>query len=297
MDFNEVAIFIKVTQKGSFTAAAQALGMPKSTVSAKISSLERHLGISLITRSTRKIRLTTAGQAFYLRATKAIDDILSAESALRAESLGPQGPFKITAPIDVGNTVLPSLVPAFLKKYPKVELEILLTDDRVNFLSDQVDLAIRAGELKDSSLIAKKVGEVCFSLYASPKYLKSNPPPKSIADLESHMAIVFTPIWKEGWLLKSGKKSLRIKPQNKIMVNHIKLAHELALDGAGVALLPFFICSSDVKSSKLHPILNDFKSEVAPLHLIYPASKFVPPNVRAFIEFSSQELKKRFNFE
>lgn len=296
MDFNEVAIFIRVIQKGSFTAAALALDMPKSTVSTKVSNLEKRLGTSLITRSTRKIRLTAAGEAFFLRSTKAIEEITAAEVAVRSESGEPQGPFKITAPVDIGNIILPGLTALFLKKYPKVQFNIFLSDRRVDFLEDKVDLAIRAGVLKDSSLIAKKVGEVVFQIYASPAYLKENGEPLTLKELSFHNCVHFAALSKEGWKLKNGKRTVTLPLDRKITVNDMNLAHSLAAEGAGVALLPSFFCQSEVKAKKLVPILQEWTSEITPMHFVYPAQKYVPPVTRAFIEMSSAALKNRFKF-
>lgn len=297
MDLNEVAIFVKVIQKGSFTAAAQDLDMPKSTVSAKISSLENRLGTSLITRSTRKLSLTAAGEAFYLRSTKALDELFFAESAVRSESLGPQGRFRVTAPVDVGNTILPILAAQFLKQYPQVDLEIILSDQNVDFLGDQIDLAIRAGSLKDSSLIAKRVGKVGFRLYASPTYLKANKTPRTLKDLQDHMGILFTPLWKDGWVLRGDKKSQKIRPGKIITSNNMTMTHGLALEGAGISYLPSFLCEADVKAGRLVHVLKEFRSEVAPLHFVYPAQKYVPPAVKAFMDMSIEKLNSRFSFK
>lgn len=296
MDFNEVAIFIKVIQKGSFTSAALALNMPKSTVSTKISNLEKRLGTSLITRSTRKISLTPAGEAFFLRSTKAIDEITAAELAVRAENVEPQGRFRITAPVDIGNVILPTLTTLFLKKFPKVQFDILLSDRRVDFLEDRVDLAIRAGELKDSSLIAKKVGEVVFRMFASPKYIKERGSPLNLKELNSHICVLFTPLSTEGWHLKNGKRATTVISTDKIIVNNMSLAHSLALEGTGIALLPSFLCESEIRTGKLIPILQEWTSEVAPMHFVYPAQKYVPPVIKAFIEMSSEALRSRFKF-
>lgn len=296
MDFNEVAIFIKVIQKGSFTSAAFALDMPKSTVSTKVSSLEKRLGTSLITRSTRKIRLTPAGEAFFLRSTKAIDEITAAELAVRSENVEPQGSFRITAPVDIGNVILPTLTALFLKKFPKVQFDILLSDRRVDFLEDRVDLAIRAGELKDSSLIAKKVGEVVFRMFTSPKYLKERGEPLTLKDLSSHVCVLFTPLSTDGWRLKSGKRATTVISTDKIVVNNMSLAHSLALEGAGIALLPSFLCESEIKTGKLIPILQEWTSEISPMHFVYPAQKYVPPAIKAFIEMSTVVLRSRFKF-
>lgn len=294
MDLNEIAIFIKVIQKGSFTGAALALDMPKSTVSTKISNLERRLGVSLITRSTRKIRLTPAGEAFYLRSVKGFDELAAAQVAVRSETQEPQGRFRITAPVDVGNVILPTLCTLFLKKFPKVQMEILVSDRKMDFLEDEIDLAIRAGKLSDSSLIAKKVGEVSFKMYASPQYIKERGYPKTLKDISSHRCVLFVPLSTESWNLNNGKRSANVTFEEKIVVNNVTLAHNLALEGAGIALLPSFLCASRLNSEKLLPLLPEWSSEVGPLHLVYPAQKYVPPVIKAFIEMSSQILKERF---
>lgn len=294
MDLNEVAIFIKVIQKGSFTAASKVLDIPKSTVSTKINSLEKRLGTTLITRSTRQLRLTPAGEAFFLRSTKALDEILDAETAVRSKNVEPQGRFRITAPVDIGNTIFPEIITQFQKKYPKVEIDILLSDQRLDFLEDQVDLAIRAGELKDSSLIAKKVGEVAFRIYVSPKYIKEYGEPLNLKDLNSHQCILFTPLSGDGWQLKNTKRTVKIALAKKIIVNDMSLARSLALEGAGLALLPSFVCEAEVKSGKLVQVLTEWKTETGPMHFVYPAQRYVSPSIKAFIEMATTTVRNRF---
>jgi DNA-binding transcriptional LysR family regulator len=294
MDFNEVAIFIRVVQKGSFIGAARVLDMPKSTVSTKVSNLEKRLGTSLLKRSTRKLQLTQDGEHFYQRATKGIEEILKAEGELRSENARPHGRLRITAPVDIGGEILTMLTCNFLKKYPEVDFEIVLIDRFVDFLEEKVDLAIRVGELKDSSLIAKKVGDVAFSVYASPKYLKVSGAPKVPADLNAHPCIVFSPVSSPGWKLKSSKKSVTVSLPNRIVVNDINLVRDFALLGEGIALIPSFLCESDVKSGKLVHILKDWRSDVSPIHFVYPAQTYVQPAVKMFIEMSAPIMQSRF---
>lgn len=279
---------------GSFIGAARVLDMPKSTVSTKVSNLEKRLGTSLLKRSTRKLQLTQDGEHFYQRATKGIEEILKAEGELRSENARPHGRLRITAPVDIGGEILMKLTCNFLKKYPEVDFEILLIDRFVDFIEEQVDLAIRVGELKDSSLIAKKVGDVAFSVYASPKYLKVSGAPKVPADLNAHPCIVFSPVSSPGWKLKSSKKSLTVSLPNRIVVNDINLVRDFALLGEGIALIPSFLCESDVKSGKLVHILKDWRSDVSPIHFVYPAQTYVQPAVKMFIEMSAPIMQSRF---
>lgn len=293
MDFNEIAIFIKVVQKGSFTKAALALDIPKSTVSMKITHLEKRLGVSLIKRSTRKLRVTQAGEAFFLRATKGIEEILAAEVAVQAESAEPHGRLRISAPVDVGNYVLPELTTSFLKKYPKVQIELLLSNRLVDFLEEEVDLAIRAGNLSDSSLIARKVGEVEFRIFSSPPYIKSRGTPSTLKDLASHNCILVSALSSTEWKLQCSNRSVTIPLPGKTIVNDMSLAQSLAIQGAGIALLPSYLCLSEVKSGRLVPILNDCRSKISPLHFVYPAQRYVPLATKAFIEMAIPTLQRR----
>lgn len=293
MDINEVAIFIKVVQKGSFTGAAKALDMPKSTVSMKITSLEKRLGVTLIKRSTRQLRVTPQGEAFYLRTTKGLEEIQAAAEAVKSENIEPQGLLRISAPVDLGNYILPELIKPFLKKYPKVSIELLLTDRRVDFLSEGVDLAIRAGDLKDSSLIAKKIGEVEFKIFGSPKYFKEKGTPKEIKDLSSHDCISISTISSNEWKLKYGKKDISVTLPGKLIVNDMTLGLNLSLQGIGLALLPSYLCMDDVKAGKLIPILNDYRSNISPIHFVYPPQRYVPLSTKKFIEMSALLIQEK----
>lgn len=293
MDINEVAIFIKVVQKGSFTGAALALDMPKSTVSMKITNLEKRLGVTLIKRSTRTLRVTPAGEAFFLRTIKGLEEIMAAEIAVKSENVEPQGLLRISAPVDLGNYILPELIKPFQKKYPKVKIDLFMTDRRVDFLSEEVDLAIRAGDLKDSSLIAKKVGEVEFRIFASPKYLKDRGAPKELRDLNSHDCILISTLSSTEWKLKYAKRSVTVPLPGKIIVNDMTLAKNLTIQGAGLALLPSYLCMSEVNSGKLIPILNECRSNVSPIHFVYPPQKYVPLATKAFIEMATATLLEK----
>ena len=193
MDLNEVAVFIKVVQLGSFSGAAKQLAMPNSTVSSKVSSLEKRLGVTLIQRTTRKLNITPAGQAYFNRCIQGLEEIHAAEMEIAAVQGEPQGLLRITAPIDLGSRVLPQLVSDFTNTYPKVRVELILSDRKVDLLSESVDLAIRAGDLRDSTLIAKKVGSVYFAPFASARYLKAKGIPTHPRDLRLHHCLQFTP--------------------------------------------------------------------------------------------------------
>lgn len=291
MNLNEIAIFVKIVETGSFIGASLALEMPKSTVSSKLSSLEKRLGVTLIRRTTRKLHVTEAGKTYYDQCLKAIDQIMAAEEQVTESQASPRGLLRITAPVELGEVILPSIICEFSRKYPKVDLELILTDKTVDLVAEGIDIGIRAGELKDSSLIAKKLGSVYFATFASPKYLKTHGAPKTPKDLENHNCILYNPQGSGEWKLLGAKEERAIGLKKHIVINDFNLIKSLSIMGVGVALLPTFLCADEVKSGKLIRILGNWKSNIRPVHFVYPAQKFVTPKLRAFIEVANDVVK------
>jgi DNA-binding transcriptional LysR family regulator len=294
MDFNEIAVFIKVVQEGSFSQAAKKLGMPNSTVSAKVSSLERRLGVTLIQRTTRKLNITPAGNAYFKRCMQGLEEIHAAESEIASAQGEPQGLLRITAPTELAHTILPKLISTYNKKYPKVRVEILLTDRRLDLLSENVDLAIRAGEMKDSTLIAKRIGSVYFAPFASPKYLKLHGTPTHPRELRQHHCLQFTPLGIDEWKMTSSKGSLNVPISPRVLINDMTALKKMAVIGDGIIFLPTHFCYAEVKSKELIRLLPEWRSNLAPLHFVYPAQRFVTPKLSAFISMSTEILKRSF---
>lgn len=291
MNLNEIAIFIKVVELGSFIAAANSLDMPKSTVSAKISSLEKRLGVTLIRRTTRKLHITDVGKKYFEECQKALSQIQTAEELVSEGQTTPHGLLKVTAPVELGSALLPLVVTEFNKKYPQVVLELILTDRTVDLIAEGVDIGIRTGTLKDSSLISKRLGNIYFAPFASPKYLKNNPVIKSPKDLEKFDSIVFSSLGTNEWQLMSGKEKQIVKPQKQTVANDLNLIKTLTISGMGVSLLPTFYCYNEVKTGKLIRILKNWQTDLRPVHFIYPSQKFVTPKIKAFIEVATNILK------
>lgn len=292
MDLNEISVFIKVVQSGSFRSAAKQLGMPNSTVSSKISSLEKRLGATLIQRTTRKLNITQVGQAYYLKCLEGIEHIKSAEELVSSSQQEALGALRVTAPVQLGAAFFAHFSPLLLKKNPKLKLDFFLTDDAVDLISENVDVAVRVGNLKDSTLIAKKLGNVHFSLFASQSYLKKFGNPKNPRDLENHQCLHFTSLESEEWQLSSPKGSARVKVAAKLTSNDLYLLKELSIEGGGISLLPSFLCSEEIQKKALVKVLPDWKANIRPVHLVYPPQKYVSPKIRAFIEEAAEPLKK-----
>jgi DNA-binding transcriptional LysR family regulator len=294
MDLNEINVFIKVAQAGSFTRAARQLGIPNSTTSAKVSALERRLGVTLLQRTTRKLRLTEAGEAYVRQASLGLEEIARAETEVSSSQREPQGTLRVTAPIDMGNNCLAHLVSTFRKKYPKVNIEILFTDRKVDLVAEGVDIAIRAGDLQDSGLIARKIGVAHWVPISSPAYLKRAAMPEHPKDLRDHECIQFTQIGKNDWQLTDGKHTVIVPLARQLVANEISFVKILALSGNGIALLPSFVCREEIGNGKLIRVLPAWHSRIAPLHLVYPGQKFVTPKLRAFVELALDVLKRTF---
>jgi DNA-binding transcriptional LysR family regulator len=295
MDFNETAVFVKVVQAGSFSAAARQLGLPTSTVSTRISRLEKRLGITLLQRTTRRINLTEAGTVYYHHASQGLSYMIEAEAAIDEARQQPQGRLKITAPADLGDSLLANLVERTQQEFPALELELLLTDRYVDLVAEGVDVAIRTGELRDSSLVAKSLGTIRWAIFASRNYLDKSAALKVPQDLHAHHCLQFTPLGRDSWSLSNSHNNISVPMQARTMANSIGVVKSMAENGQGVALLPTFVCKQGLASGNLLNVLPDWQGKADPVHLVYPKQRFMPPKLRAFIDLAQAELRSQFN--
>jgi DNA-binding transcriptional LysR family regulator len=291
MDLNEIAVFIKVVQIGSFSGAARALSMPNSTVSSKISSLETRLGTTLLKRTTRKLSVTAEGDELFKRALIGLEQITAAEAELVSHRSEAHGLLRLTAPVELGSTLLPTLIAEFIARFPLVNIEVILTDRRVDLLGENIDLAIRAGVLKDSSLIAKGLGSVYFAPFASPKYLKAKGNPQHPKDLRNHEIIHFAPLARD-FKLGNGRSLFTIQNPIRLNINDLNMVKQLAVAGSGIAMFPTFYCGPELKSGKLVRILPDWHSDLNPVHFVYPAQKHVTKALSEFVSFATEPIRK-----
>ncbi|HZI08323.1 MAG TPA: LysR substrate-binding domain-containing protein [Archangium sp.] len=284
MDLNELLVFAKVVQAGSFTVAARGLRMPKSTVSRKVSELEERIGAQLLQRTTRKLRLTDVGQAYYEHCARIVAEAEQAELAVTRMQAAPHGLLRVTAPLTFN--FLGPIVAEFLKCYPEVQLELVCTDRSVDLVEEGFDVAVRAGRLADSSLIARKLGDIARVVVAAPNYLEQRGVPKSPKDLERHDCLVFG-AGMEGnvWTLHSGSRSVQVSVRARLVVNEPDMLRAVALGGAGVTILPTLLNAADLTAGRLRRILPDWSSSGAPVHAVYPGSRHHSPKVMAFVDF------------
>lgn len=297
IDLNEIGVFIEVVRSGSFNQAARKLNMPNSTVSHKITSLEKRLGTTLLRRTTRKLNITAAGETYYRKCLAGLNEIEAAEVDLSALKNEPQGLLRVTAPVELGQSILPHLISEYISLYPQVSVDLLLTERRIDLLGEGFDLAIRAGELKDSSLVAKKIGSSFFAVYASTQYIKTHSAIRTPRDLQNHSCIAFAPLGSEQWKLTGPKGVSTITIKKNIITNDLSTIKKLALESCGVALLPAHLCRHEVSELKLQRLLPDWRTQLSPIHFVYPQQKFVTPKLSRFMSFAFERMKKTFEHD
>jgi len=295
VDLDGIEVFVKVLESGSFSRAARLLGMPNSTVSAKVSALEKRLGVTLLQRTTRKLRATPAGETYFQQCVLALERLQAAESELTSAQREPQGLLRVTAPADIGHSLLATLVRGFLQRYPKAEVELVVTNRVLDLIAEGVDLAIRVGALADSGLIAKRFSVGHFGLWASPAYLKKRGTPSHPRDLAPQECLRFSLFKDNRVQLTNGKERARVVTSGRLRADDFETLKALALLGEGIAYLPSFLCVEEAGQKRLQRILPEWRGDAVTFSFVYPAQRFVAPKVRAFIAVAEELLKKQIS--
>jgi len=282
MDLNEMLVFARVVQAGSFTAAGATLGMQKSTVSRKVSDLEERLQSRLLQRTTRKLSLTDVGRTYYDYCARIVGEIEDAESAVSTLQETPRGLLRVTAPINVA--FLGPIVSDYLTRYPEVRLDLFCTGRAVDLVEERFDLGIRAGALADSTLIARRLGSAKWLLVATPGYLKRRGRPRSPDDLRKHDWLLFGAGPDSGLCLENGDRSVQVALSPRLTVTDIDVVYAVATAGLGIAVLPAFRCVDDLRARRLARVLADWNVPSTPVHVVYPSTRHISPKVKSFID-------------
>ena len=291
MDLNDSAVFVQVVKAGSFTAAARLLGVPVSTVSNRIARLENYLQVTLLQRTTRQMHLTDAWKVYFDHASAGVDYFQAAEDALIEASSEPAGLLRVTAPADLGDDILAAIVRQMSVQFPKVPLELVLMNRYLDLVAEGIDVAIRTGELKDSTLIAKNAGFARWSLFASREYLSSSATGlKTPEALRHHRCLQFTPMGRDAWTFTRGTASVTVPLPGSIMINDVGVIRAILSAGEGVALLPTYLCNGNAQTDNIVPLLPQWSVREDPINIVYPQHRFMPPRLRAFIDVAYQEI-------
>ncbi|WP_172606657.1 LysR family transcriptional regulator [Pantoea coffeiphila] len=280
----DMALFALVAECGSFTAAAKRAGLPKSSVSQRISQLEQALGLRLLNRTTRQLNLTFAGERYLVHCQEMLQASERAGQAIERLRENPSGRLRITSPAGIGATLLARFNAAFQLAYPDVTLEVLVSDQIRDLVQEGFDIALRTGQPQDSSLIGRRIGYCERLLVASPEYLAHHVPLRDPGQLSEHRCIAHH-AWSE-WGLKRGNDYYRWLLPPTHMTDNLVYARECALNHAGITLLPRFLTEEAIAAGTLQPVLPEWEVEGNELWLVYPGRKLNTPALASFIEFA-----------
>ncbi len=287
-----IAAFLAVAKHESFTAAADALGLNRSTVSAQVADLEARLGLRLFHRSTRLVRLTAAGQAYSDRLGDIADRIDQAERAARAEHTAPEGRLRITAPPDLCQRFLVPWVAEFLRLHPGARIELDLSNAAQNLIERRLDLAIRGVLEVDPNLITRRLGTSPLKTCAHPDYLARRGRPDRPSDLADHDLLHFSSLRRgRVWTLARGTERAEVPVLPRLELNDGWALRIAALEGAGICQLPTFIVGDMLRAGSLVPVLPDWDAGSVPLHAVYPDNRLIAERVRAFVTFVARKAK------
>lgn len=287
MELQELSAFVKVVQTGSFTRAAESLGTQKAHLSRVITQLEKKLGVRLLERSTRSLSLTEVGREMFERAVGILGAVDDAKRSAQKTQAEPRGVLKLTCGVEFGMLAVSRWVADYLLRYPQVQVQAEFTGRLVDMVHEGFDLAIRLGNLPDSSLAARKLGDLEYGLFASPAYLARRGVPENPADLTRHDRLVFSGGASSqalAWQLVSGDVQAEVTGAPRLLVNNSFSVRDAALQGLGIALLPLVVVREQLVQGTLVRVLPLWKRPDVPVHAVFPSARYLTPKVRAFIE-------------
>ena len=294
MDLDLIRIFVKVIQYSSFTKAAELLKIPKSSVSKSISRLERETGTKLIVRSTRSLSLTEAGKSFYEASIGPIHLLEDAQKTLSGTDQALTGTLRITAPEDLGSFVIAPAIAKLSILQPKLKFELKYTDTRLDLVKEAFDIGIRIGKARDSGLKIKNAGEVILIAVASPTYLKGKEKIKNPNDLIQHSCLTLDlQQTADKWTLKDNTKTISIPIKAKIKCNQMSSLVQIALSGAGIALVPSYICQNYLEQGELVRVLPGWSNRGWPVSILSPLAPSSSVRLKVTIDAIMEELKAR----
>lgn len=281
-----IDIFVAVVQARSFSGAARNLGISKSSVSKRLRRLEDRLGARLLDRTTRTLTLTDAGRGFFERCARILEDLSEAELAISLLHEAPRGTLRLALPMSFGIRYAGDAVAEFLQLYPEVDIDMHLSDRKVDIVDEGFDLAVRIGDLADSSLIARKLAPTRLYIVASPAFFTERGHPTTPLDLDGCPGFLYAYSDPAGrWTLRRGDEEVSVRPQRRVRTNNGDALLDAARRGLGVAMLPDFLVADDLGSGRLVSVLDDWTDWKAAVWAVYPENRYLAPKVRLFVDF------------
>ena len=300
--FQAMQAFLRVVESGTFVKAAESLQLPKPTVTRLIQSLEEHLSVKLLNRTTRRVSVTSEGAAYYDRASRLLSELDELEASVVASRSAPKGRLKIDLPGSLGLAVIVPALPSFRARYPDIDLEIGVGDRSVDLISDNVDCVVRGGELRDQSLIARRVGDVQLVTCASPGYLQAHGQPAHPRELDVSHTLIRAALLPSGRLLPfrltKGDEVVEAEGHRMISLNDTNAGVVAAQAGLGIVIAPSFLVQGPVGSGSLSLVLPEWDAPVIPIHVVYPPNRHLSAKVRVFVDwvmelFNAHDLLQR----
>lgn len=295
-DLNDTLVFVKVVESGSFTSASRALRLPKTTVSRRVQELEARLGAQLLHRTTRKLGLTEAGNVYYEFSRRIARDLDEAESAVGQLQGGPRGWLRVTAPYSLASTWIAPLLGEFRARHPEVRVELALSNEQVDLIEKEIDLALRIGSLPDSNLIARKLAVFRTQIYASPSYIARYGEPLHPDDLRHHRVLAIQKTPHNGnfiWKLNDGKNERDYAIDPVMIANDPAPLRGSLLCGEGLMLCSDVMVKAYAEQGLVQPVLAGWRGPDYDLNAVFPRGQVQSPKVRAFVDF----LVDRLNFD
>lgn len=291
MDLVALQVFVKVVQTGSFTRAASSLGSQKSHLSRTLSQLERELGVRLLERTTRALSLTEAGREFFERALAILGAVDDARRAMQKVQGVPRGSLRLTCGVEFGMIAVSSWIERYLEHYPDVRIDADYTARVVDLVHEGYDLAIRLGSLSDSSLAARKLGELHYALYAAPRYLSRRGSPQHPTDLSTHAQLAFVGgSHPAHWRLRRDQEEHLLNLQARLKANNVFAIRDAAIAGYGIAQLPKLVAAEAVQSGRLQVVLPGWEPPRVAVHAVFASVRYLTPKVRAFIDLAVEAM-------
>jgi DNA-binding transcriptional LysR family regulator len=289
--FASMRMYVAVVDGGSFASAADKLEISRAMVSKQIQKLEEHLGTRLLNRTTRRLSLTETGRAFYERSTQIMTDVAEAEQVAGQMTRTPQGVLRVTIPLSYGQHRLATIIGDYTQAYPKVQLDISLSDRKVDLIEDGFDLAVRIGSMPQSDLIARKIGGVRSIVCSSPAYIARHGAPRTPAELSSHACLGYTLTGSGAdWRFETPDGPLVVPISGPIRADNGDIIRLAALSGAGILFQPHFIVGDDLAKGRLVQLLPEWQSAELGVYAVYPSRKHLSAKVRTFVDFLAAAL-------
>ncbi len=298
MDTDHLTVFVAVYRAGGFAPVARDLGLAPSSISRAVAGLEEALQVRLFQRTTRKLEPTEAGTAFFQRVQPLVEELEAACADARDTAGEPAGRLRVTASVSYGQICLVPRLKPFRALFPRIALDLILSDAALDLLSERIDLAIRHGPLADSSLIASRLAPVRYHVVASPEYLAAAEPIRRPADISSHPCVAFSyEGFRSCWQFRRGRTTAAIDITPAVTVSNAAAIRQCAVNGLGLALLADWTIAADMDAGRLVDVLPDHQAAGASfdtsIWLVYPSRSFIPKRARAFADFLKQDVHDR----